>query len=693
MQQFRKLKTLSKTLFQRLFSLLLAAGLLAYPFLVYFGLYHFEPRILYGILGGILLLRFVLRVPRLETRNFVKALSPLIAVGLVVALGILTNSELYMLFLPALITLSLAVVFGYSLYEGPSMIETFARMEVADLTPEDRDYCRDVTLVWVVFMLANSTLVVVLALATSRGVRLAGFDPLAVWTVYTGVVSYVLVGLLFAGEYLYRKWKFRRFQGSLIDRLLREFIPPRGNVTKTFVSLHKINVHGRRPDYTLATTGDRSWHWNDFNTAVSGLMGELKDRSGEKWLLTCRSGFAFSVGLIGIWQSGGTAVLPPSEQSETLSSLTEDADGVLTDEPNSFGNRETISPLGFEGPYERLTILDPSDSKLRLFTSGSSGTRKAIPKTLRHLQEEVRMQDEQWNHDAGGSRIVSTVSHQHIYGLLFKVLWPLSSGRVFESRSLVYPDDLIECIQPLNSAILVTTPTHLETFVNHEGFSDLAGNLKAIFSSGGPLSRETAERVHDRINRYPYEIFGSTETGGVAWRQQSKGEENPWRPFDRVRTKTSSDGTLKVTSPWVSVPESGWHDMRDRVEFRDDGSFMLKGRADRVENIAEKRVDLAELETRAEEHDSVSESAAIVMEDTSGDASRRRMKMAVVPTNQRNEGAAKELKEELRNHLLEYFEPVVLPRDIRLVEELPKNSEGKVPVEKLKALFNRVNSS
>lgn len=67
--------------------------------------------------------------------------------------------------------------------------------------------------------------------------------------------------------------------------------------------------------------------------------------------------------------------------------------------------------------------------------------------------------------------------------------------------------------------------------------------------------------------------------------------------------------------------------------------------------------------------------------------------MAVVPTNQRNEGAAKELKEELRNHLLEYFEPVVLPRDIRLVEELPKNSEGKVPVEKLKALFNRVNSS
>lgn len=692
MPPFQKSKTLRHNAIRYAVSALVALLFLGYPFLVYFGLDYFEPRVLYAVLGGIVLVRFALRIPRLRTRNVLRALSPLAAIGALVVIGITTNSKLYMLFLPALITVSLAAVFGYSLYSGPSMIETFARMEVADLTEDDVTYCWNVTLVWVGFLLINSTLVVLLALGAEANVTLAGYDSLTLWTLYTGAVSYVLVGVLFGVEFLYRKWKFRRFQGSLLDRILREIIPPRGGVVKTFVPLDKLNVHGRRGGFPVARGTQSLREWNEFNSRVSGLLEELTERPGETWVLSCRDGFAFAVGLMGIWQSGGEVILPPSEQSETLSSVTGEADGVVTDSPDAFATEETIDPLVRGGSYDSLTILDPESTCLRLFTSGSSGQRKAIPKTLAHLQREIEILEEQWSSILEQSSIVSTVSHQHIYGLLHKILWPLAAGRQFESESVMYPRDLIDRIRNQSAATLVTTPTHLETFVEHEEFESLGGILRAIFSSGGPLSKSTVDRVYERIGLYPCEILGSTETGGVAWRRQD-GERNPWIPLRNVEVKPSRNNTLMVRSPWASTISEGWHDMLDRVEFCDDDRFILKGRADRVENIAEKRVDLTELESRAEEHERVREAAAVVIEDTTDASQRRRVKMAIVTDAGSETSSSYDLQKKLRSYLLDYFEPVVIPRDVKIVENLPRNTEGKVTVPALKELFDRVGPS
>jgi hypothetical protein len=56
---------------------------------------------------------------------------------------------------------------------------------------------------------------------------LALSGDLAIWTLYTGIVSYLLLGTLFACEYVYRHWRFRRYVGAPTDVVLKWFFPPR----------------------------------------------------------------------------------------------------------------------------------------------------------------------------------------------------------------------------------------------------------------------------------------------------------------------------------------------------------------------------------------------------------------------------------------------------------------------------------
>jgi uncharacterized membrane protein len=97
------------------------------------------------------------------------------------------------------------------------MAEKFARLQIDDPTDAEIRYCRRVTIVWCAFLLANGLAASWLAVA----------GDLEIWALYTGFLSYVLVGILFASEYTYRHWRFRRYLGSPTDPLFRRVFPPR----------------------------------------------------------------------------------------------------------------------------------------------------------------------------------------------------------------------------------------------------------------------------------------------------------------------------------------------------------------------------------------------------------------------------------------------------------------------------------
>lgn len=193
---------------------LVLLAMLAYPFLVYGGLRLLEPRGLAVALGGVLLLREVVR-----SRNGPPAplLVPLILVAAVLALAAIFNEGRFFLFVPVLINAALLVSFARTLLTGPSMVESLARRRLAHLSAEDLAYCRRVTEVWCAFFLANGAVILWLALRA----------PLEQWALYTGLVAYLLVGALFAGELMYRAWRFRRYEGDLTDAFFRKLFPPK----------------------------------------------------------------------------------------------------------------------------------------------------------------------------------------------------------------------------------------------------------------------------------------------------------------------------------------------------------------------------------------------------------------------------------------------------------------------------------
>lgn len=118
---------------------------------------------------------------------------------------------------PALINLALLAAFAESVLHPPCVAERAARLSVPNLSAEHVRYCRGVTLLWCGFFAANGLAAAYTACCCS----------LFVWTLYNGLISYVLIGLLCAGELAYRSWRFRIYSGGLFDPVLRRLFPER----------------------------------------------------------------------------------------------------------------------------------------------------------------------------------------------------------------------------------------------------------------------------------------------------------------------------------------------------------------------------------------------------------------------------------------------------------------------------------
>ncbi|MCM5682696.1 hypothetical protein M8A51_24455 [Schlegelella sp. S2-27] len=169
-------------------SALLVAVTLAYPFAVYWGLGRFEPRWLALLLLGLALVRL----------GATRQRAWWLAVGVATLLAATTfflNAALPLKLYPLLINGSMLALFTASLLKPPSAIERLARLRQPDLPPEGIVYTRRVTMVWCAFFVVNGLV----------SAWTAWFASDALWALYNGLVSYLMMGLLFAGEWLVRR--------------------------------------------------------------------------------------------------------------------------------------------------------------------------------------------------------------------------------------------------------------------------------------------------------------------------------------------------------------------------------------------------------------------------------------------------------------------------------------------------------
>ncbi|SCW53899.1 MULTISPECIES: hypothetical protein [unclassified Pseudomonas] len=167
---------------------LLLVGLL-YPFAVYFGMEHFAPWQFGLLLGSLWLARALLGTGGAGSRWMAAT-----AIVFCILLA-LFDSPLLLRWYPVLISAFMLGLFVLSLKYGPPMIERLARLREPQLPAKAVVYTRQVTVAWSVFFLCNGLLAAALTL----------WAPLSWWMLYTGLISYGLMGLLFAIEWLIRQ--------------------------------------------------------------------------------------------------------------------------------------------------------------------------------------------------------------------------------------------------------------------------------------------------------------------------------------------------------------------------------------------------------------------------------------------------------------------------------------------------------
>ncbi|APW43105.1 AMP-binding protein [Rhodoferax saidenbachensis] len=431
----------------------------------------------------------------------------------------------------------------------------------------------------------------------------------------------------------------------------------------------------RRADGSLASHADllvRIGHWHAL----------LAPQAQTEWALYLNDPLEFAAALLGAWHAGKTVLLPGDALPETVHQLQHRGCALAGDLPGG------LQPeAGAVAPTAALQALHPQHTRLQVFTSGSQGQPQAIDKALHQLLAEVATLEATFGARLRGETVPTvwtTVSHQHIYGLLFYILWPLSSGRPLASQRLLYPEDMVAHLGPAPS-VLVATPAHLKRLGDRLDWQRARQGLRAVFSSGGPLPFEASQSAAQALGLVPTEVFGSSETGGIAWRQAASASQS-WQPFAGVQWREDA-GCLAVQSP--NLPDGAWWETTDRVQASGDGGFVLLGRSDRIVKIEEKRVSLDAIEQQLLATQLVKEARALLIPTSVG----QRVGVVAVPTEAGQLLAAqgrKVLGDRLRQALAGAVEAVALPRRWRFVPALPHNAQGKTPEALLRALFDPV---
>jgi acyl-coenzyme A synthetase/AMP-(fatty) acid ligase len=447
-----------------------------------------------------------------------------------------------------------------------------------------------------------------------------------------------------------------------------------------FLPLPELLAVGRPGSQVVCRRERVAVDWTTFSAAATRLAAAIAVQPHARWLLACTDPLAFATALFAVLHAGRVPVIPPNFQPGTLATLGGVVDAMLADHAVTSPGVPALRMDAVGPAADPLTPL-PASATLILYTSGSSGEPKAVVKQLAQLDAEIGLLERLWGSRLAGHSVAATVPHHHIYGLLFRLLWPLAAGRPFDAVTSNEPEILATRLRVLERSVLISSPAFLSRLTDLV----LVGQLQPVpamtFSSGGPLLSAAAQAIAAGWGEAPTEVYGSTETGGIAWRRQSAGDE-AWTLLPGVQLETRADGTHAIRSVQAG---GGAQAIADRIELLDDGRFHLRGRLDRIVKVEEKRLSLPEMEAWLENHPWVREAAAtalpvparlgavIVLSPEGAEALRLQGEKTIAAT--------------LKDHLLARFDRVLVPKRWRFPPALPRSERGKVSAVDLADLF------
>lgn len=596
-----------------------------------------------------------------------------------------TGRTVFIKLYPVLMNIIFLFTFGSTLFVRPNICFRFAcladkKLPDSHIARRVENYCLKVTVIWCVFFILNGAAALYTVLCKSD----------KIWSIYNGGISYVLMGVLFTAEFF-----IRMIVNSKMPKI---------------IYLTKFNAKSRPMDTVLCY--ENKWSdkkyltWKDFltETAKMRLFLSEKDRQNgniDSYILHCEDYWYFLCTFAALLQCKKQVCLTANISEGFISEIRSGKNlGFLTDQDLSKTTAERHATQDFdfipavfekrEKPAEEEILTTPEinadETRILMFTSGSTGHPKAVPQRMTEFELDNQFIFSKWFDEFSKRKLCAVNSQHHIYGFLFTVSIPFAAAVPFRRKRITLPDEFYSLDDV--PYMIIAVPAFLkrtcaEVLADGE---DRKLPLKEpfIFTSGGAVRAELARDTEKVFGFCPLEVYGSTETSGIAYRQQTV-NGMVWTPFDNAKIwPDKDDGCLTIISPYIKDP-AGFK-TGDLAEFYEDGRFLLKGRADSIVKIEEKRISVTEVENRLLQTGLISECAVVPMSD------RRQYLAAAVVLNSEGCEKFKDTEKYLINrffhdYLLQFFENVVLPKKWRYLEDLPKDLQGKKKKPEIQKLF------
>jgi acetyl-CoA synthetase len=377
-----------------------------------------------------------------------------------------------------------------------------------------------------------------------------------------------------------------------------------------------------------------------------------------------------------------------------------------------------------ENDFCEAEKMDSEDLFFVLFTSGTTG----VPKGCMHTCGGYTVQaywTGKWIFDMHENDILWCTSDVGwITGHTYTVYSPLLNGittLIFEGApDWPVPDRWAQILEKHKVTIFYTAPTAIRMFEKMDG--KIAQkyefkNLKLLGSVGEPIDEDSWNWYFKNVGKERCPIVDTwwqTETGGILI--TSLPGIGPFRPafvglpFPGIKVdildekgnscKIGEKGNLVILPPFSpgmlrglyknpeKYKETYWSQYGDKIYFTSDGAFKDKnglvritGRVDDVIKVSGHRISTGELEAAVNLHEEITESAVVGIPD------EIKGEVPVVFVVYKGKKEVEKVKNEVINLIRKQIGPIALPKEVYLVEDLPKTRSGKIMRRILKRLF------
>jgi len=334
-------------------------------------------------------------------------------------------------------------------------------------------------------------------------------------------------------------------------------------------------------------------------------------------------------------------------------------------------NHKQLLKFHQENDINSLSNADSlsQDTQLLFFTSGSSGFPVGAFKTRTNLETEGRVL-KSLTEKKKIKKVVVSVPFVHIYGILAGLLLPLSLGDV----KLVVKEDFLpyELLEEAKEGetLIITTPVFIKALGKLNESDDLSSCT--FISSTGPLHSDDASLLESKYQTTLMQLFGSTETGGIAYKQ---GNSSKWIPLEGAEVKTSDD-KLSVSSPSISeylldgtIKELTQPFVTEDIIKLNEEGFTLLGRSNKIIKIAGKRITATQIESIYESFSKVN--AAIV--ELVYKKELLRSEQILITLESSRELSKKEIKEKIS----ECYGVLTIPFRVNYIDKINYSAMGK----------------